>query len=241
MIKFITIIAVIAITLLSNFISGQTKITLNDGNSILVKSYKEMKGTYRYLDINGVGGAVETSNVISVIEVEKLKDMFQFNENGLTDYLVKEFEGVSQQELFDSTVNWIKETYKNPEEVIKARIDNEKVRFEGFKSSAFNTTVLFKEYRDGKYSIEISFKEGKLKFDPIGLEQFTPSSKYVTGGWSDIPLNVGAWSYRKNGKLRSTFKTYPSSIETIFNEIIASLNDYLLKKSNKKEDSSDDW
>ena len=38
-----------------------------------------MKDRYRYLDINGVGGAVETSDVISVIEVEKLKDMFQFS------------------------------------------------------------------------------------------------------------------------------------------------------------------
>ncbi|WP_292889154.1 hypothetical protein [Nonlabens sp.] len=42
---------------------------------------------------------------------------------------------LKQNELLTKTINWIKETYNNPDEVIKKSIDNEKVRFKGFKDN----------------------------------------------------------------------------------------------------------
>lgn len=60
------------------------------------------------------------------------QEKFTYNENGLTpEYLVDEADGKTQQEIYTKSLNWVKETYKNPDEVIKTTIENEKIRFEG--------------------------------------------------------------------------------------------------------------
>ena len=63
---------------------------------------------------------------------------FKF-ENGLlnTSSVVRQVDSVDSEALFNKTINWIKETYKNPDEVIKATINNQKIRFIGSSDSGF--------------------------------------------------------------------------------------------------------
>ena len=60
---------------------------------------------------------------------------FKFSPDGFTDYVVISCEGKAQSDLYKKTLDWISVTYKNPSEVIKAQIENEYVRIEGFKSN----------------------------------------------------------------------------------------------------------
>lgn len=170
------------------------------------------------------------------------QEKFIFNNDGLTSHLVIEIPNVNQQELYEKAINWIKESYKNPDEVIKAKIENEKLRFEGVKkavlvSKSFGIT----EYDDVRYTIELSFKEGKYKFAPTFLASETDLFQYFPSGWQEIKLNGGSYIYKKSGKIKSTFKLYPKNIEDLFEGLNNSLHDYLLKKNHLKKDAEDNW
>lgn len=168
---------------------------------------------------------------------------FNFDANGLNPkYIVIEIDSLNSSELYNKTINWIKETYKNPDEVIKAKFENEKVRFNGFQKSAMSTKMLgIPTFTDVRYSIEISFKDGKFKFEPISLEKYTTSSQYVVGGWSSVTLDIGSGIYKNNGKIKGIFQNYPIEIADIFNNLKSSLEIYLLKQNNTIKDKKKDW
>ncbi len=55
---------------------------------------------------------------------------FQYSEFGLNDYVIINVPSKTKEEIFSETINWIKETYKNPDVVLKMQIENEKVRID---------------------------------------------------------------------------------------------------------------
>ena len=165
---------------------------------------------------------------------------FKFTKEGFTDYVVGNVEGKTAQELYKKTLDWISVTYKNPKEVIKAQIENDYIRIEGAKSNL----LCFKSLgmlmcSDVRYQIEISFKDGKYKFDLTKLEQYTKPSQYVSGGWSEVGLTNTSYCYKDNGDLKSLFKLYPTAIETEFNSLNTSLKDFL--KSDTIPSKKSDW
>ena len=162
---------------------------------------------------------------------------FKFNSNGLSpDFLVLDVDSLNASLIYLKTIDWIKDTYKNPDLVIKTRFENKKVRISAFQKSTFVYTIWgITKYVDGKYSIEISFKKGRLKFEPIGLQEQSDYNYY------DVDLDSNKWMLKRNGKLKQMNKQYPENITSLFNGLFLSLNEYLLKKTNKKEDTSEDW
>lgn len=156
--------------------------------------------------------------------------------------MVVEIDSLNASEIYLKTIDWIKESYKNPDEVIKAKFENKKIRFNGFEKTRLSTKMLgITSFSDVRYSIEISFKEGKFKFEPTKLESYTKPAQNVSGGWSSVPLDTGSWIYKKNGKPKGIFKLYPSQIKSIFNNLKSSLEIYLLKQNNTIKDKKDDW
>lgn len=126
---------------------------------------------------------------------------FKFTKDGFTDFVVTTVEGKTQQELYKKTLEWIQVTYKNPKEVLLAQIENDYIRFEGFKPNTLCLNSLGMLICENiKYQIEVSFKDGKYKFDVIKLETYTKSSQYVSGGWNIFPINSTDYSafYKKN-------------------------------------------
>lgn len=172
------------------------------------------------------------------------QDTFKLDKTGFTDFVVVNLDSLKKQELFDKTINWIKETYNTPDKVIKAKIDNDKIIFQGVQSPGIKSKVLFTTvFYDLRYRIEISFKDGKYKFDPVQLELYSEPSKYSNGGWADYNLNGLHQSlYKKNGKLRKVFKSFPEGIENCFNRLLLSHQLYLKKQVVKKvTNKKDDW
>jgi len=173
------------------------------------------------------------------------QEKFIYNQKGLNPkYVIVEIDSLKQNELFKKTINWIKETYRDPDEVIKATIDNEKIRFEGFVDNLIcHGTWCFYTH----YIIEIEFKDNKYKFTPMEVRYRRPATQYTASEIWYVNFDYGASSYnghdysyyKKNGNLKNLYKTIPSSVETLFNRLNMDLSKYLLTK--KKNNDTGVW
>jgi hypothetical protein len=177
-------------------------------------------------------------SVFALSSIAYGQDKFIFNEKGLNPkFIVVDVDSVEQSELFKKTVNWIKETYKNPDEVIKTTIGNEKIRFEGYTDVLFCVNSLGAKFcYSGLYTIEVEFKDNKFKLTPLSLEYKMPNS---AGGMMPIDLNDGAIYYNKKGVVRNYYKTVPNSIDSHFNDLNMNLTEYL--KTGQEENVDDGW
>jgi len=174
---------------------------------------------------------------ILISNVSFSQNQFTYNKDGLTDFVVVSVDGLNRIEVYNKTINWIKENYKNPDVVIKTSIDGDKVRIEGFKENLICIRALgIPTCYGGTYTITISSKDGKYKFDPSSIKYRLPPSEYNSGSVQDVYLSDGSAYYKKNGKIRSSWKTIPVSVAGLFNDLNLSLKNYILKI-----DSNNEW
>lgn len=166
---------------------------------------------------------------------------FKFTKDGFTDYVVTNCEGKSQSDLYKKTLDWVSTTYKNPKEVIKAQIENDYIRIEGFKSKMLCMKSLgIMNCFDVRYQIEISFKDGRYKFDVIRIEQYIAPSQYSSGGWHDFLIGEDLKGYfKENGEIKSMFKLYPDALQSTFNGLNKDLENFL--KSESIPSKKGDW
>tara|TARA_B100000989_G_C19443928_1_gene428615 strand:+ start:226 stop:831 length:606 start_codon:yes stop_codon:yes gene_type:complete len=166
--------------------------------------------------------------------------------------LVLKAEG-TPQELYNKTLNWIEETYKNPEIVTKAKIEGKYIRLRGVIS---NLLVLYAplggtEYFDVRYTIEIKFKENRFKYEVIQYERYWPSNQYSVGGYMDASFvfKVAAAKGKPNRKTgarafgkfdKSTGDNY-RSVKSYFEKLGRDIQEYILKSDEAFDDSDDDW
>jgi hypothetical protein len=166
-----------------------------------------------------------TSGIVQAQETE-----FTFNnERGMTDFVVTPAEGKTAPEIYKKIIEWIKVTYKNPDKVILATIENEYVRFEGASDVLYAIHVMGKKYQNSKYQIEISIKDDKYKFDIVGMQAYAAPSQYSAGGWvengifnGNLPKENLTLYYNKDGSLKKTFQYLPE-VPIYFNNLNKSL------------------
>lgn len=159
------------------------------------------------------------------------QEKFNFDNKGLNDYLVLNFKDKTKSELYSKTINWIKETFKKPDEVINSKIENEKIFIEGISPSTLR--IGGGSSMNAKYRIEIAFKEGKIKFNPTRLEYYT--KEY---GWNEIFINENAKRYyKKSGKVRGLYSELITDIPSVFNNLSKDLENYI----NGKKKTEEDW
>lgn len=227
--------------LLSMLSFSQKEITLKDGTTITTDKFKKRNGKYVYEDENRKAVYVKGNQIKMVKDLSLSEDKFEYNQLGLTPYVVTKIDSLKQGDIFQKTINWIKETYKNPDKVIKTTIENEKVRFEGFQDNTICYSVIGSTSCYGAtYTIEISFKYGKYKFEPISLSYYQPPNQYSSGGDIQMNFSNGMWMYKKNGIIKKMFDSIPDSIEVLFNGLNLSLETYL-KERGKETNKKDDW
>ena len=146
-------------------------------------------------------------------------------------FLIIQAEGKTANELYNEAIKYINKNYKNPEEVIKGNVNGEYLRFNTY---APNFIVLnnsgAKIPFNTKYTTELSFKDGRVKYEIINLE-IVNDSKYnlnFTGG------GLSYFIYNKKGELKR--EKEKESIESYFNQNIENLKNSLSGKSN-----DDNW
>lgn len=180
------------------------------------------------------------SGIINAQETEFTFD----NVKGMTDFIVTPVEGKTAPDIYKKILDWIKVTYKSPEKVILSTIENEYIRFEGIDNTFYSVGIMGKKYRDVKYQIEISVKDGKYKFDLISMYAYWPPTSRSSGGWSEITIFNGNSTkesleksiYNKSGDLRSYYKYLPEVV-IYYNK----LNKLLLDNINISSKNNNDW
>jgi len=158
---------------------------------------------------------------------------FNFDKDGLTDFVVTEAEGKTKDQLYSKAMEWISKNYKNPREVIKASIENEYIRIEGSSKTLVCLNSLGKKFYNSIYQIEIGFKDGKYKFDVIDIKSYMEDM-----GWTDVIISSPSPYFNKKGEVRGIFKYYPEYIPPYFNSLNNSLKGYIEGKEsgiNKNE------
>ncbi|MEO5776810.1 MAG: DUF4468 domain-containing protein [Flavobacterium sp.] len=165
-------------------------------------------------------------------EVEKPTE-FTFSDNGLTDFVVIKCPDKKQPQLYKKTIDWVAVTYNVPSEVIKAKIENEYIRIEGYSKTMLNLTTESGVFPvDARYQIEISFKEGKYKFDVISVD-------YKLANWIEINLTKSKSSFEdSNDMIEKTNATFPMEISSYFNDLNSKLKKFIESKQipSKKSD-----
>lgn len=158
------------------------------------------------------------------------QEKFVFNKNGLTEYVVYDAKNKDSKVLYEKTLEWIKNTFKDPNEVIKVSSEGEKIRIEGFDDSLICVSVLSSlQCYLTTYGVEFEFKDGRYRIKPLYIN-------YMAGGIrTEVPLGDDNIFFKKNGKLRNTYKETPSRIEDLFNKMSYDLSNHIFEK-NKKED-----
>lgn len=152
-------------------------------------------------------------------------EKFKYDQTGLTKFVVTDVENVDNKTIYKKTINWIKETYKNPDVVINAEIEDESVRFTGITSKKVEVYSDFGEllFYDIKYTIKVSTKDFKYKFEVISFELI---DCYWTVNFKK-PINEEI--YKKDGSIRKKWRNFPKSIEDIFDGLNFELKNYLQK------------
>lgn len=129
----------------------------------------------------------------------------------------------SAKQLYFESINFINKYYKSANDVIKGKIEGEYLKFITYAPS-FTTmkNVLARPSLDAKYTTELSFKDGKIKYEIIELEIL------VQGG---LPLHFEGSGinsfYIFNTKGKVVREDAKSGIERYFNGQISIFSTYL--------------
>ncbi|KKN36664.1 hypothetical protein LCGC14_0771310 [marine sediment metagenome] len=145
--------------------------------------------------------------------------------------IVVELDSSKASDIYKKSLVWLQETYKNPDEVLKANIENEKIRINGFANNAWSFKALgMEQFMDMEYSVEISFKDGKYRFD------YTIGQFYTNAGTK--ALYTYSSFYKKNGEVRKMYQDAVPTLELTMNSLSQSFYNYASGITTEKDD---DW
>ena len=150
-------------------------------------------------------------------------------ENGILQAeAVVEFDGKSTEELFSKSHEWVAKAFRNTASVFQAQIENEFLRISGISNSVLGPYL--GNYMDLSFTLNIDFKNEKIRVKAYDIEQVAKSSPYTV-----TPLEI---LYDNNGKLKSAkrYKEAKAKIDAELTQILHSLISYL---SNEKIE--DEW
>lgn len=114
-----------------------------------------------------------------VVTPEGLRD----SSNTEKTYLVISCEGKSAKELYDNALKYINQNYKNPDAVIKGRIESEYMSFITHSPNAFSfKRAGGKPKYDLNYRTELYFKDERVKYEILDIEMLSDGYHlYFTG------------------------------------------------------------
>lgn len=147
---------------------------------------------------------------------------FEYSQLGINDFVVTDIDSIQKEDLYNKTVRWVKETYRNPESVLTMKIENEKIRIDAIATGLLKVRGRISNLN---YIVEISFKDNKYKFEIISLLYNN------TTDYKKIP------NFKTDSKMVKNFGSTPTDIETYFNKLNESLRIYIAGERKR----NDDW
>lgn len=137
-------------------------------------------------------------------------------------------------ELYHNALKYVNQNYKNPNEVIKGKTENEYLRFETYvpQFTKVNNNGA-KLYVSMRYTTELRFREGRVRFEITNL------SITADNGGLSVEFSGSIWRgypiyNQRSGKLR--LPETKTEIENYFNSKVSETTDFLLDKKTEKDD-----
>lgn len=164
-------------------------------------------------------------------EFEVTQDGIKDKSNINNNFLVIEAENYSANRLYQNALKFIIETYKNPDYVIKGKIENEYIRFESNNnfSMSFNNKIGRMTATIG-YAVELRFKDGKVRYEIISLKMPVAEPRNLTfkgSIWSGYPI------FNDKGEVR--LPEAKEKLENHLNELVSLLKSFLLETETKQD------
>jgi len=181
----------------------------------------------------------ETRTLVVEEGTNAAKGTFQY----LKPMMVLEAEGTSK-ELYQKAINWVNETYKNPEEVIKGKVEGDYLRLEGFTSNLIRANVIGTMfYYDVRYTVKLDFKDGRFKYEISKMEQYFPASQYSASQWISLMSNkeIVYKTANRKGKPKKDGVANLKAVKEYFENLGISVKDYMQKNEASETSSNDDW
>ncbi len=136
------------------------------------------------------------------------------------DYVILDFAGRSQNDLYKQTLLYINTIYKSPKNVIST-VENESITVNGYAQNAVKRNAFNSFNMD--YTMVFLFKDGRMRVNvpSFTLTAFTDKLQtlYLVSGNSLDGSSLGI--YNKKGDLKS--EKAKASLESFFNGYIQSL------------------
>ena len=175
-----------------------------------------------------------TQNEININEGLKTK---QGKYLKMSDYVIR-YSDATPEELYDKTVVWFNDNFKGDGDEILNNIKGKFLRIQGSTEELLKThkVVTSSEgYQGYRYIVDIRFKYGRFKFEPVSLKTYTKDESLSDGwyerGFSNKILNAeGEQIAEGENDIKTQLK--------FFNDLAISLDKHL---NGDKDLEDEDW
>lgn len=165
------------------------------------------------------------------------QEKFEVTPNGLVDknnnnnsFVVITTPDKNANELYSNVISYINSTYKNPNEVIVGKIENEYVKFKTFVPNAMRVkNGGAKVTCNMEYLTAVTVKDGKVKFEITSISIKSVIGNYEVMFIGNIWLSYPIYNI-KNNKLR--LPETKLDIENYFNTKVKVFTDYISNNVN---------
>lgn len=131
---------------------------------------------------------------------------------GLTETVIKTNHSVNT--IYNKTIGWVNETYKNPEKVLVGNVEGQSVTVSGYSSNAWHYRAIGTEFfYDISYHIYITISDSLIGFKILIDEMYVDGQKYL-GSTKDF--------FKKSGEYKELYNTAKSSLEGTLNNLLFS-------------------
>lgn len=142
--------------------------------------------------------------------------------------VVVEVPNKTKEEIYKSLNEFLQLNYKNPEKVQKGNIENEYIRWEGFKEKAWSyKTIGITQQYDMAYTIEIDVKDNRYRYS------YTVTDFYSNGQKPLFFLNA---MFNKEGQPRKVYSESVKMIEEGAEDLNQQMLDYIVKGNQRNSD-----
>ncbi len=158
-------------------------------------------------------------------------EKFESTPEGFPNYVVLEFPASSASEIFKQVKNWAQYNIRNSKKAKYSEVQNEYIAYSLFVERAFEVDAFY----GVDYDLEIRIKDEKLRIDLIIKSM--PLDVASTG--VDLTFSKGLNSMFKNNGEPRTLKDRQlkrEAIESFANDIVSTINDAVLGKTDAKND-----
>jgi len=153
-------------------------------------------------------------------------------DKGLTDYIVVPLEGKTAAKMYTEVFGWMVD--RSDLKIIK-KVDDEFVVVEGRTTELFCSNVMGSANCEPViYTFEMSFKDGKYKFDVTSMKWDEKSSNML------IPIEIAppftSNYYNKKGEIRNAYKWISDSLPNFMDKLSADFKERFSTRTGPKND-----